>query len=257
MSSPIWTADALSSELRPWRGVGWRLVEAQHRVATLPLVDTLEEQELLERLIEETEPPVPEPCRHLHWLLSTPFRYRPSPHASRFRRAGDPRGVFYAAEREATALAEIVFWRLLFFAEAPDVPWPDRALEFTAFACDFATARALHLMEPPFDRDRALWTHPADYAACHALAEAAREVEAGLLRYESARDPEGGINLAVLRCETFAARKPRARSFRIWKVFFAASGVRAMRERPADAVAYGRESFAGDPRIAAMLWERG
>ncbi|HFD15188.1 MAG TPA: RES domain-containing protein, partial [Rhodospirillales bacterium] len=59
MSSPIWTADALSSELRPWRGMGWRLVEAQHRVATLPLVDTLEEQELLERLIEETEPPVP------------------------------------------------------------------------------------------------------------------------------------------------------------------------------------------------------
>lgn len=256
MSSPIWTADALSSELRAWRGAGWRLVEAQHRVATVPLVDTPEEQELLERLIEETKPPVPESCRHLHRLLYTPFRYRPAPHASRFRRAGDRRGVFYAAEREATALAEVVFWRLLFFAEAPEVPWPDRALELTAFACDLATARALDLTRAPFDRHRELWTHPTDYAACQALAEAARELEAGLLRYESARDPGGGINLAVLRCESFASRKPRARSFRSWKLFFAASGVRAMREHPAEAVAFGPETFAGDPRIAALRWQR-
>ena len=53
----------------------WRVVEAQHVVSTLKLVDTLAEQALLEDLLEETKPPVPPECRHLHYLLATPFRY--------------------------------------------------------------------------------------------------------------------------------------------------------------------------------------
>ena len=256
MSSPIWTADALSSEFRPWQGEAWRLVEAQHRVSTMSLVDTLEEQRLLEELVERTKPSVPHPCRHLHWLLYTPFRYRPSPRASRFRRTGDPRGVFYAAECEHTALAEIVFWRLLFFAESPQTPWPDRPLEFTAFCCELATERALDLTEPPFDRHAALWTDPVDYTACHALAEVARDAGTELLRYASARDLESGVNLAVLACGAFAAHEPRRDSFRTWKLFFAASGVRALRAHPADGVEFGHEAFARDPRIAALRWAR-
>ena len=41
----------------------------------MKLVDTLAEQALLEDLIESSKPPVPVECRHLHYLLSTPFRY--------------------------------------------------------------------------------------------------------------------------------------------------------------------------------------
>ena len=55
MSSPTWTPDALASEAKPWRGRGWRLVEAQHRVSTLKLVDDLSEQALLEELLEGCE----------------------------------------------------------------------------------------------------------------------------------------------------------------------------------------------------------
>ena len=51
------------------------MVEAQHVVSTLKVVDTLAEQERLERLLEETKPLVPPECRRLHYLLSTPFRY--------------------------------------------------------------------------------------------------------------------------------------------------------------------------------------
>ncbi|MDO9306326.1 MAG: RES domain-containing protein, partial [Mesorhizobium sp.] len=43
MSLPIWTPAALRSEARPLEGRCWRLVEAQHRVSTMKLVDTLEE----------------------------------------------------------------------------------------------------------------------------------------------------------------------------------------------------------------------
>jgi hypothetical protein len=166
MSSLIWTPDALSSEIRPYEGRCWRLVEAQHRVSTLKLVDTLEEQALLEDLIEETKPAVPPECRHLDYLLSTPFRYgAPYPHGSRFRRAGRTLGVYYAAEEPRTAVAEMAFYRLLFFAESPDTPWPSDAAEYTAFAAEVASGRSIDLTAAPFDREGARWTHPTDYAA--------------------------------------------------------------------------------------------
>jgi hypothetical protein len=51
------------------------VVEAQHQVSTHKLVDSLSEQALLEELIEATKPTVPPECRHLDYLLFTPFRY--------------------------------------------------------------------------------------------------------------------------------------------------------------------------------------
>ena len=101
----------------------WRVVEAQHVVSTLKIVDTLAEQAQLERLLEDTKPPVPPDCTHLHYLLSTPFRYGALyPAGSRFRRAGLTPGVFYASQESETAVAEMAFRRLLFFAESPTTP---------------------------------------------------------------------------------------------------------------------------------------
>lgn len=53
------------------------MVESQEQVATLQLVDTLEEQALLEELLESSKPPVPADAEPLHYLLKTPFRYPP------------------------------------------------------------------------------------------------------------------------------------------------------------------------------------
>ena len=47
----------------------------QHRVSTLKLVDSVDEQETLEDLIQATKPALPPECQHLHYLQSTPFRY--------------------------------------------------------------------------------------------------------------------------------------------------------------------------------------
>src|SRR5512144_2874589 len=110
MRSPIWTPAALSSERRRLAGAAWRVVEAQHRVSTMKLVDTLAEQSLLESLIDATKPPLTPECTPLHYLLSTPFRYgAPYPSGSRFRRAGFTPGVFYASRTVATAVAELAF----------------------------------------------------------------------------------------------------------------------------------------------------
>ncbi|MFG1360535.1 RES family NAD+ phosphorylase [Xanthobacter pseudotagetidis] len=255
MSSPIWTPDALSFEARPYRGRCWRLVEAQHLTSTLKLVDTLDEQRILEELIEATKPPVPPECRHLDYLLSTPFRYAPPyPQGSRFRRAGRTAGVYYAAERPRTAVAELAFYRLLFFAESPDTPWPASAGQYTAFAADLATARHLDLTAPPLDRDRAAWTDPVGYEPCQSLAEAARAAGADVLRYESVRDPGAGANLAVLSCRAFAAPAPAER--RTWHLRLGPSGVAALCEFPREAIDFDRDAFAADPRLSGMRWER-
>jgi len=53
------------------------VVEAQHTASTMRLVDSLEEQASLELVLEESKPPLPPEARRLHYLLATPFRYRP------------------------------------------------------------------------------------------------------------------------------------------------------------------------------------
>src|SRR5882672_3044547 len=152
MSSSTWTPAALSFDARALAGTCWRLVEAQHHVSTLKLVDSVAEQTLLEDLVEAAKPPLPPEFRHLHYLLSTPFRYGAAyPAGSRFRRAGMTEGVFYASETPQTAVAEMAFYRLLFFAESPNSPWPSNPAEFTAFSAQYATKTAIDLTRGKHD----------------------------------------------------------------------------------------------------------
>ena len=221
----------------------------------MKLVDSLAEQEALEAAIERTKPAIPSPCRHLHYLLSTPFRYgAPYPRGSRFRRAGLTPGVFYASKTPQTAVAEMAFHRLLFFADSPATPWPTNPAEYTVFAANLRTRAALDLTRPPFSSTRAAWVHPTNYEACQALADAARDAEVEVVRYESARDPATGINLAVLSCRAFAAAEPVA--WQTWRIHLGDRGVRAVSTFFGARLEFGRESFANDPRIAALNWER-
>jgi len=255
MSSPIWTPDALSSEARPYRGRCWRLVEAQHRVSTLKLVDTLEEQSLLEEMIEGTKPTLPPECRHLDYLLSTPFRYGALyPHGSRFRRAGRTLGVYYGAEAPRTAVAEMAFYRLLFFAESPGTPWPSDPGEYTAFAADVMTDRYIDLTVSPLDRDRVRWTHLIDYSATQGLSDAARTASIELIRYQSVRDPHGGCNVALLTGRAFAKPQPVERQ--TWRIRISQSGIQAICEFPDVRLGFDRNAFADDPRIDAFDWVR-
>ena len=77
-----WRDEWFATPLRSASALLWRGVEAQHRVATLRLVDSLDDQATLERLLEASKPPLPPAAEGLHYLLATPFRYR-SPHGSR------------------------------------------------------------------------------------------------------------------------------------------------------------------------------
>lgn len=234
--------------LAPYRGTGWRLVEAQHRVSTLKLVDTLAEQALLEDILEGTKPPVPPDCARLDYLLATPFRYRPYPHGSRFRRAGLTPGVWYGAERVETAVAEMVFYRFLFYAESPDTPFPANAADYTGFSVALVSdAVDLTALDDPDLRD------PVGYVACQGVADQARAMGAGIIRYLSVRDPKGGANLAVLSCAAFASRVPKARQS--WRIRISASGGQALCDHPRRGLEFGPGAFV-DPRLAGMIWGR-
>jgi hypothetical protein len=248
MSSPIWTAAALSSDVTPLGGSCWRLVEAQHRCSTLKLVDSLDEQAILERLIDRTKPPVPAPCQHLHFLLSTPFRYDAEyPHGSRFRRAGRTAGVFYAAEVVSTAVAELAFYRLLFFAESPGTPLPANPGDYTAFSVQYSAEQGMDLTRPPFDQQAALWTHPINYGPCQDFADAARVAGVLAIRYASIRDPQRGANLALLDCAAFANPAPAASQS--WRLFVRRDSVQALCEFPRQSLEFAKAAF-NDPRLS-------
>ena len=255
MSSSTSTPAALSSDARSLAGTCWRLVEAQHHVSTLKLVDSVDEQELLEDLIEATKPPVPPECRDLHYLLSTPFRYGAVyASGSRFRKAGLTEGVFYASERPETAVAEIAFYRLLFFAESPHTPWPTNPAEYTAFSTEYATKKAIDLTKGKYRAGIALWMHPNDYTYCQAFAETARAAKVEIIRYASVRDPGGGINLALLTCRVFT--KPNPLDQQTWRIRLSETGVQAICEAPKFGITFERKNFAADPRIAKLRWVR-
>ncbi len=201
------------------------MVESQHVASTMRLVDSLDEQAQLERLLEQSKPRLLEGSEHLHYLLATPFRYRPRV-GSRFRAAFDA-GVWYGAEALRTALAEKSYWQLRFLLDSPGTP-DLQAVPHTAFRAS-VRGLALDLTRDPLARDRELWVDPQSYAATQSLAKAARAASIELIRYESVRDPLRGACVAVLVPTAFARSKPRGEE--AWLI--AASRVRVRCARPA------------------------
>src|SRR5581483_2203326 len=203
MSSSTWTAHAVASEAAACTLDLWRAVEAQHQVATRALVDSLEEQEILESVLEQAKPPIPADCRRYDYLLYTPYRYPPPPpNGSRFRAFGDP-GVWYGAEALRTSCAEVGYWRWRFVADSHGLSRLDGVPHtiFQASAC----GPAVDLRAKPFRRDAKKWHNPNQYGDCQGFARVAREAGTRILRYESVRDPEHGGCAAVLDCRAFAS----------------------------------------------------
>jgi len=182
----------------------WRAVEAQHRVSTMVLVKTLDEQYLLEQILESSKPPLPDGCARLHWLLFTPFRYPPLPSGSRFRAPDEP-GVFYGADEQRTACAELGYWRWRFLMDS-ELDGLD-PLQQTLFRTAVAGA-CIDLRLSPWVERRAQWTDPVDYRACQQFAREARAERVALIRYESVRDPQHGACAAVLEPAAFACDQP-------------------------------------------------
>lgn len=214
MSSSIWTRCAGDSEIRALRLSPWRVVEAQHQLSTRKLVDSAQEQALLEELIDGVKPPDRTGGR-LHYLLFTPFRYPPLPHGSRFGGRRE-RGIWYGSLEQRTAFAEIAYYRLLFL-EGTKADLDTVETTLTAFTASVRTARGVDLTAPPFDPHRRAIASPTSYAASQALGAAMRGAGVEAFKYPSARDAEGGSNVGVFDPAAFGNAKPK--SFETWHCF--------------------------------------
>ena len=206
MSSNIWTRCAGASRLRPLRLSPWRIVEAQHQVSTRKLVDSLEEQAVLEQLIETVKPPDPTSGR-LHVLLSTPFRYPPLRHGSRFSTRQE-RGLWYGSEVRRTAFAELAYYRFAFL-EGTRADLDGVATWHTAFTVRAHTARGIDLTAAPFRAHGKTLASPANYSASQALGLVMRQASVEAFRYPSARDRQGGVNVGIFTPAVFGTARPR------------------------------------------------
>lgn len=188
-----WEAQWFDEGIQPRQVRVWRGVESQYAAATMRLVDSLDEQDLLEQLLEASKPPI---SKGQHYLLFTPFRYTP-PHAHRFRPAHE-RGQWYGAVNQRAVCAEIAYWRHRFILDSAGLLEVDLLTEHTLFQAELR-GTSLNLMLAPWNQNRALWTHGSDYTATQALASEAQQRGVQWLMYESVRAPGEACAVAFVQ----------------------------------------------------------
>jgi hypothetical protein len=232
----------------PLRLSPWRVVESQHHVSTRKLVDSIEEQALLEQLIDTAKPPDRHSGR-LHVLLSTPFRYPPLPHGSRFAQRHE-RSLWYGSEERRTAFAELAYYRLVFL-EGTHANLDGVATWHTAFTVRVRTERGVDLTAALFKAHRDAIASPVDYTASQALGAAMRESSVEAFRYPSARDRQGGVNVGIFTPTVFGAARPR--DFEAWHCTATRQRVECVRRDFFDATVFTfpRDDFLVDGRLPA------
>lgn len=231
--------------IAPLRATAYRVIEAQHIRVTRRWVRDDSDQGLLEDLLDTAKPAPPsfedadgnrfDLSRH-HYLLCTPFRYRPPLRGgTRFGGAMDP-PVWYAAEDVATALAERSFHLLREYTRAPGVTAPSLN-EWADFNVGIQTKLGVDLYNQAFDPDRLGLESKTDYQQPQSLARVCRAQHVQTIRFRSARDPEQidskntrGKNLAVLAPTAFATHDIDLTTSRTWSVIADRQGVRIARK---------------------------
>jgi hypothetical protein len=144
----------------------------------------------------------------------------------------------------------MAFYRVLFFAEAPEMKIPQGFAEYTAFAASIATDRVIDITAAS---DPTL-AHLNDYSVPQAFADLARAAGATGIRSTSVRCPNRGAVLTWLSCSVFDQIEPVMRQS--WHIRVTRRGVQAVCESPRLAIEFEPTVFAADPRLAGFSWER-
>ncbi|MBI5937491.1 MAG: RES family NAD+ phosphorylase [Betaproteobacteria bacterium] len=184
-----------------------RLVESQEEVATNQLVSSLERQAVLEEMLEATKPALRKGSEDLHYLLFTPFRYPPLKYGSRFGSRDEP-SLFYGALGIGTVLAEAAYYRFVFWHGMVEPPSGKVDTQHTLLEAEYRTSQGLQLQALPFAEYRGLLTHPCEYKASQELGSKMRNAGIEVFEFISARDPKGGINVALFVPDAFSNRAP-------------------------------------------------
>ncbi len=176
----------------------WRMVEAQHISSSRDLVDSREEHDLLEVLLENSKPPID---TYKHYLIFTPFRYPPLAYGSRFGNTLEP-SLWYGSLTLDTVLAEVAFYRLKFFDDSA-APLAYIELPMTAFKAYIHTKNGVDLTDEPFNAYQNQISNPNNYQDSQQLGTDMRNAKIEAFLYTSARDKQLGKNLAVFTPDVF------------------------------------------------------
>jgi hypothetical protein len=207
--SKIWDAAGGDETIHPIGGQGFRMVESQEMVASLEIVSSLEKQAVLEEMLErESKPGYPPGTEHLHYLLSSPFRYPPLAYGSRFGGRFEP-SLFYGGTSEHTTLCESAFYRFFFFYDMETLPLHGTLQsQHALFRFHYQTQFGVKLQQAPFDSYQEILRDPVSYRATQALGSAMRQAGIKGFEYRSARDRDGGINIALYDATPLIRNKP-------------------------------------------------
>lgn len=200
----IWTVCKDAVIPKAHEGELIRIVESQEQIATNALVDSLEEQALLEELLETSKPSQRSKAPILHYLLSTPFRYPPLKYGSRFGVKHEP-SLFYGSLSLSAALAETAYYRFIFWSGMADPPPRGKlTTEHTVFGALYSVEQGLCLHGQPFSAYQAHLLDRENYAHTQLLGQNMREAGIEGFEYRSVRDPNKGINIALLYKSAFS-----------------------------------------------------
>ena len=209
MSQDIWTQCAPKFKFSAYDGSPWRVVEAQHVIATRKLVDSDEEQMILESLIDDAKPPKSynEECRSYHYLLWTPFRYPPLKYGSRLG-SPDRRGLWYGSKEIETAFAEKAYYTFLFRAgSTADFGVFDSVV--TVFCVPVSSRKCVNLTKAPFVEFEKDLSSPVSYADSQGVGSNLLDLGAEVICFRSARCLSGGMNVAVTKISAFQKAAPQ------------------------------------------------
>lgn len=196
-----------NTPLSSYRKSVWRVVESQEEVATLLVVDDVEEQAMLESMLDEVKPAYRVGTQGMHYLLKTAFRYPPLKWGSRFGTTLMP-SYFYAGEDRATVLCECAYYRFLFLQDMFEPYSEAIRSEYTVFSVSVASDNCLDLASEFFQPIRSKISAPDSYDCSQSIGVWSYErndIEA--IRFSSARHKEGS-NVAVAEPKAIRSRAP-------------------------------------------------
>ncbi|HET9843191.1 MAG TPA: RES family NAD+ phosphorylase [Gammaproteobacteria bacterium] len=192
----------------------WRIVEDQSKSTTRKFVDSLEEHEVLENLIEASKPKLtitPKESSDLHYLLSTPFRYPPLRWGSRFGTRFD-RGILYGSLDLPTAMCEKAYHRLAFLT-ASEGDLGGKTTYYTSFQFKAQSNTFVNLIQNPFNTYQDLITSKKSYDFTQALGSQMRTAQVDFFLYPSARTKELGQNIGIFSPKAILHNRQISRTF--------------------------------------------
>lgn len=206
----------------------WRIIEYQEETSTRKLVDSFEEQDVLDNLIEKSKPLIPLEYLNYNSLLYTPFRYPPLKNGSRFGKKTE-RSIWYGSLAIETAMAEKAYQQLLFI-NGSSANFGVILPIFTVFSVKINTTNGVELNTHPFLKYKNLISSPVDYQVSQILGEKMREEKIEAFSFNSARDKNEGINIGLFSIGAFDGKNPH--HLQTWQCILTKSLVKFTNNNP-------------------------